>query len=166
MHRQQIEIRSCEPDDFRAIREIHLQPKAIWGTLQLPFASVEMWKKRLADRPDGLYSFVACVDGKVVGSLGLSALARSPRRQHVGELGIVIHDQWQGQGIGSALMDAATNLADRWLNLTRLELTVYIDNRPAIKLYEKVGFEVEGTLRQYAFRDGEFVDAYAMARVR
>lgn len=166
MNHQNIEIRSCEPDDFRAVREIHLQPKAVWGTLQLPLASVEMWKKRLAERPDNLHSLVACVDGKVVGSLGLSVETRTPRRRHAGELGVVVHDGWHGQGIGSALMKAAVDLADRWLNLKRLELTVYVDNDAAIRLYEKVGFKVEGKLHKYAFRDGEFVDAYAMARVR
>jgi len=36
----------------------------------------------------------------------------------------------------------------------------------AIALYEKFGFEVEGTHRRYAFRNGEYVDAYSMARLR
>lgn len=57
-------------------------------------------------------------------------------------------------------------MADRWLNLTRLELTVYTDNAPAVRLYEKYGFGLEGTHQQYAFRDGAFVDAYAVARLR
>lgn len=81
-------------------------------------------------------------------------------------VGMAVRDDWQGKGVGSALMQAATELADRWLNLTRLELAVYTDNAPAIHLYEKFGFVREGTLRQYAFRDGVFVDAYAMARLR
>ncbi len=58
------------------------------------------------------------------------------------------------------------DLADRWLNLCRLELTVYTDNEPAIKLYRKFAFEVEGTLRKYSFREGVFVDAHMMARIR
>ncbi len=166
MKHQQIEIRSCEPEDFRALQHIHGQPRAIWGTLQLPFPSVERWKKRLAERPDSAFWLVACVDCKAVGSLGLSVCTHSLRRRHVGELGIAIHDQWQGQGVGSALMKAAINLADRWLNLTRLELTVFTDNEPAIRLYERAGFKIEGRFRKFAFRDGEFVDAYAMARFK
>ena len=35
-----------------------------------------------------------------------------------------------------------------------------------IALYEKFGFEIEGTHRRYAFRDGAYVDAYTMARLR
>jgi putative acetyltransferase len=63
-------------------------------------------------------------------------------------------------------MEAALDLADNWLNLTRIELRVYVDNAAAITLYEKFGFEVEGTHRRLAFRDGEYVDAYSMARLK
>jgi RimJ/RimL family protein N-acetyltransferase len=39
-------------------------------------------------------------------------------------------------------------------------------NAIGIALYEKFGFEVEGTHRRFAFRDGEYVDAYSMARLK
>jgi L-phenylalanine/L-methionine N-acetyltransferase len=79
---------------------------------------------------------------------------------------MMVRDDWQGKGVGKALMQAVIDLADKWLNLTRIELTVFTDNESAIALYRKFGFETEGALRKYAFRDGEFVDAYAMARVK
>jgi putative acetyltransferase len=63
-------------------------------------------------------------------------------------------------------MRAGVDLADNWLNLTRLELEVYTDNEAAIRLYERFGFEVEGTLRQHAFRDGQYVDSHMMGRLR
>jgi putative acetyltransferase len=166
MDNQPIQIRRSEPDDYRAIHDIHAQPNAIWGTLQVPFPSVETWRKRLAEQPENLFGLVACIDSEIVGNLGLFVRDRSPRRRHVGDLGMAVHDAWQGRGIGGALMQAAIDLADRWLNLCRLELTVYTDNARAIALYKKFGFEVEGTLKRYAFRDGAYVDAYAMARIR
>jgi putative acetyltransferase len=43
---------------------------------------------------------------------------------------------------------------------------VYSDNAAAIRLYEKVGFVVEGIARDFALRDGVFVDALLMARLR
>ena len=52
------------------------------------------------------------------------------------------------------------------LDLKRLELTVYVDNAPAIRVYEKFGFVIEGTHRMHAFRDGVFVDSHLMARLR
>jgi L-phenylalanine/L-methionine N-acetyltransferase len=57
------------------------------------------------------------------------------------------------------------DLADNWLGLHRIELTVYVDNAPAIHLYEKFGFVIEGTARAFALRGGEYVDAHTMARL-
>jgi putative acetyltransferase len=45
-------------------------------------------------------------------------------------------------------------------------LTVYVDNAPAIALYKRNGFEIEGTHREFAFRGGAFADAHAMARIK
>jgi len=53
-----------------------------------------------------------------------------------------------------------------WRNLTRLELEVFTDNEPAIQLYKKFGFTIEGTLARFAYRDGQYVDVYTMARFR
>jgi putative acetyltransferase len=77
-----------------------------------------------------------------------------------------VHDAYQGQGVGTALMTAAIDLADNWLNVIRLELSVWCDNIPAVRLYKRFDFEIEGTLRDYGFREGRYVDAYSMARLR
>jgi putative acetyltransferase len=79
---------------------------------------------------------------------------------------MAVRDDWQGRGVGTALLGKALDLADNWLNLSRVELTVYTDNAAGIALYEKVGFVREGTHRRYAFREGEYADAYSMARIK
>lgn len=161
----EITIRHAEPDDAVALHRIFTAPRVVEGTLQLPWQSIESWRTRLAEPREGWYGLVACIEGDVIGSLGLDAITR-PRRRHVGELGMAVRDDWQGRGVGSALLRAAIDLADNWLNLTRLELTVYTDNAAAIALYTKFGFTVEGTHRAFAFRNGQYVDAHSMARVR
>jgi putative acetyltransferase len=88
------------------------------------------------------------------------------RQLHVATLGLGVHDAWTGRGIGTALLTALIDSADNWLGIWRLQLVVYVDNAPALRLYRRFGFEVEGTHRAYALRDGQYVDAYAMARIR
>ena len=58
------------------------------------------------------------------------------------------------------------DMCDNWLRVERIELTVFADNAPAIAVYKKYGFEIEGTGRRYALRNGEYVDAYYMARMK
>ncbi len=159
-------IRRAEPTDAEAMRQIFSGANAMRGTLQLPFPSIELWRKRLADPMDGTFNLLACVENEVVGQIGLYTFPHNPRRRHVGQLGMAVCDDWQGKGVGSALMNAAIDLADNWLNLSRLELEVYTDNEPAIALYKKFNFVTEGTLKNFAYRDGQFVDVYTMAKLR
>jgi putative acetyltransferase len=161
-----IAIRHVEPLDYEAVYKIFCGPRVIRWTSQMPYPSAEMWRKRLAESPEGLYRLVACVEGEVVGQLGLHTSPDRPRRRHAGQIGMAVRDDWQGKGVGSALMQAAIDMADNWVNLSRLELDVYTDNEPAIKLYQKFGFAIEGTGIHYGFRDGEYVDVYFMARLR
>ncbi|MBD0785745.1 GNAT family N-acetyltransferase [Vibrio sp. Y2-5] len=159
-----VEIRRAEPSDARAIKEIYEGKNAYSSTLQLPHPSLALWEKRTTDVPDNVYVYVALVDGEVVGNLGFE-VCTSPRRRHVASLGMGVKDDIQGRGVGSALLATVIGLADNWLNLKRIELTVYSDNDRAINLYKKFGFAIEGESKAYAFRNGEYVSAYHMARV-
>ncbi len=164
MTKQDIVIRAAEPKDYEAFQDIYAQPKVIWGTAQLPFRSAESWRKRLENPPTFHHGLVAEIDGRAVGTAGIF-LDQSPRRRHSAGLGMSVHDEWHGQGVGKALMVALMDLADNWLNLHRIELQVYVDNDPAIALYQQFGFEIEGTLRHHTFRSGQYLDALTMARL-
>lgn len=159
-------VRRAEPEDYKSMHQIFTNPKVIWGTLQLPFPSAELWRKRLAEPPEGTFNLLVCVEDEIIGQLGLHTFPNHARRRHAGQIGMAVRDDWHGKGAGTALMGAAVDLADKWLNLMRLELDVYTDNEPAIRLYQKFGFVIEGTLVNYAYRDGQFVDTYTMARLR
>jgi L-phenylalanine/L-methionine N-acetyltransferase len=157
-------IRAQEPSDWEEIAMLMERPKVRWGTLRLPFTSKEQWRKRIENRSEDWTAIVAVLDGRVVGSAGISQ--QTGRRRHAAGLGMCVHDDFHRRGIGSAVIAALIDAADNWFDLKRLELTVYVDNAPAIALYRKFGFEVEGTRRADAFRDGEYVDSFEMARLR
>lgn len=160
-----VTIRHAEPRDLDAIHAIYNSPKAMAGTLQLPYPSLALWQKRLTEIPAGMTSLVAELDGQVVGQLSLQQCPQV-RRKHVGTIGMGVHDRFQGQGIGSQLLAAAVDMADNWLNLSRLELEVYTDNQAALALYRKFGFVIEGEAVEHAFRNGELVNSYFMARLK
>jgi putative acetyltransferase len=134
--------------------------------MQLPLPSREAWRKRLADPPDGLFSLVACADGEVVGSFALETSPAGWRMRHVGGIGM-------GRPRRSARKRHRLE-ADGGRPRPRGQLAEFnprrasdlCGNAAGIALYKKFGFEVEGTHRRLAFRDGEYVDAYSMARVK
>ncbi len=159
-----ITIRRAEPDDYEAFYRTYQDRDSYWGTLQPPFASREVWRKRLAEPKEGDVTFVACIEGEVIGNAALHAFP-NPRRAHAMHVGMTVRSDHQGKGVGSALMQALCDTADKWMNVVRLELTVYTDNERAIALYRKFGFEVEGTHRAFALRDGRYVDTLFMARL-
>lgn len=161
-----ITVRAAESADYDAMRETMMQPKAQANTLQVPLTSLEVFRKRAAELPQTDHILVAEMDGKVVGNCALIGYSRHVRRRHAVSFGITVHDDYAGKGVGSALMEAALDLADNWLQYSRIELTVFTDNAEAIALYKKYGFEIEGTHKAYAFRNGGFADVYAMARLK
>jgi len=165
-------IRRATVQDAPAFARMMSEPNIYGGLLQMPFPSEEQWRPRLAEtpaagKPD--LQLVAEREGdeglEIVGSAGLHPAGASLRRRHAMFLGISVLPTAQRQGVGSALMQSLCDYADRWAQVLRLELTVYVDNTPAIALYRKFGFEIEGTHKAYAMRDGVYVDSHAMARL-
>src|ERR1041384_6391717 len=163
---ERLTIRRAEAEDCTGVAEMFKSQKVFSGTLQVPYPSREYWRQRITENPESAHYLVAVVDERIVGMVSIDTFPNRPRRKHAGEIGISVHEEWQGKGVGAALMRAILDLADNWLNLTRIELEVFADNEAAIHLYERFGFEVEGTLRQHAFRDGQFVDSTMMARLK
>ncbi len=162
---EHLTIRRAEAEDCVGIAEMFKSLKVYAGTLQLPYPSREYWRRRITENSESAHYLVAVVDDRIVGMVGIDTFPNRPRRKHAGAIGLSVHEEWQGKGVGAALMRAILDLADNWLNLTRVELEVYADNEAAIHLYERFGFEVEGTMRQHAFRDGSYIDSKIMARL-
>lgn len=162
-----VRIRAAEPEDIDALSAIMADPAVIHGTLQVPMTSTALRRERFT-LTDANNCFVVAVPVDGGEPIGCANLARNtrPRRLHTADIGMSVRSDWHGRGVGSALLAVLLDQADNWWQVRRVHLEVYTDNEPAIALYEKFGFEVEGTLRMDAFRNGEYVDSHVMARLR
>lgn len=156
-------IRALELADLPQLQMLYAEPEALRNTLVLPFQSLEHWQSKLAKPAEGFMAIVAVQDVEVLGQLSLTVL-QHPRRRHVATFGMGVRASATRRGVGSALVQAAVTHAEQWANVSRIEIEVYTDNAAAIALYAKHGFMVEGTARNYAFRDGAYVDIHHMAR--
>ncbi len=127
-----------------------------------PFEASERYVKQVIDNRQPLF-VVVTLDGEVVGWCDILPAGR-PLHAHVGVLGMGLTGPYRGQGIGRRLIDVTLAKARR-LGLWRTELSVYADNTPAIRLYQTVGFEIEGTKKQETQIDGRFIDVLMMAKL-
>jgi RimJ/RimL family protein N-acetyltransferase len=105
--------------------------------------------------------FVAVTDEGIVGRLSL-ARDTHPASRHVADLGLMVAAGYRRRGIGRALLERAVEWAGA-VGVEKLELHVFPYNEPAIRLYERFGFEHEGLRRGHYRRGGELVDAVLMA---
>lgn len=161
-------LRRATPADAARLAQQMAEPLVFGNLMQLPYPTEGLWRQRLermAAAPESAeLMLLAEHDGRLLGSLGLHPAERV-RRRHVATLGVSVGAGHQRQGVGTALMAAACDFADRWAQLLRLELTVFVDNARAIALYRRFGFREEGRHAGFALRDGRFVDVLSMARL-
>lgn len=162
---EKLVIRPLHPDDTPDLYEMITDPRVVSTLVFVPSMEYQDEEEWVQNKNPGSHRFVAELDGKVVGSASISQNLRA-RITHSGGFGLLVHADYWGQGIGSALTAAALDLADNWLGLMRVELEVFADNPAAIHIYEKFGFEIEGTRRMAMFGgDGRFHDEHVMARL-
>lgn len=159
-------IRPLHPHDIDDLYEIITDPRVVSTLVFVPSMEYPDEEKWVKEKRPGSHRLVAELNGKVVGSASIGQNLRA-RMTHSGSIGLLVHADYWGQDIGSALMVALLDLADNWLGLMRVELEVFTDNPAAIHIYEKFGFEIEGTRRMAIFGgDGRFHDEHVMARLR
>lgn len=160
------QIRHVQEADVAAVHEILLARHVIEGTMRYPYQPQEYTRKRLGAE-NGVIKLVATDNEKIAGYAELITYPDVPRHRHVGEINMIVcHQDWRGKGVGASLMSAMVSLADDWLQLTRLGLVVWTDNKTAIRLYESFGFAIEGTMPRYTCGKNGYVDAYVMGRLK
>ena len=160
-----IVIRSAEPSDAEPVSQLLGSSGVFEQLLQMPDAPVAS-RLEMLRTPDVQICRLVAVEGeRIIAHAGLHKAQNSLRRQHVRGLGIAVAPSHQGQGLGRALMDRLLAWADGWGAVLRVELWVYADNARAISLYSRLGFVEEGRHRAFALREGQYVDAIAMARL-
>ncbi len=164
------EIRSIQLKDASGINAMRRMPGVFENILGIPSERLKRSEDFIQNMGPNSHQFVAVTtldDGNevVIGTAGLSVY-ENPRLRHSGSIGIMIHKDYQGMRVGTALMEALLDIADNWLMLVRVDLTVFVDNERAIQLYKNMGFEQEGVKKMGSIRNGEYVDELIMSRIR
>jgi UDP-4-amino-4,6-dideoxy-N-acetyl-beta-L-altrosamine N-acetyltransferase len=120
------------------------------------------WLGQLQARGDRHeFVIVDLESARIVGTIGLSHIDRRHRRAEYGVL--VGEPDARGKGLAAEASRLLLQYAFGELGLHRVFLHVFLDNEPALRLYERLGFKTEGRLRQHVCKDGRFRDVVVMA---
>jgi RimJ/RimL family protein N-acetyltransferase len=117
--------------------------------------------RRVLQSKEDFMAVVYCVD-ELIGTIGFRS-SHLQRIKHRGSLGMSVIKDFNGLGVGSLMMDYIMETAIE-IGKTKLELEVRADNFSAIHLYEKYGFEQEGTIKSGFFVDKKYVDLLMMGK--
>lgn len=83
-------------------------------------------------------------------------------RHQKGEYGIVIHPRFRSRNLATEATSLLINYVFNNLPMNKLSLEVFIENKKAINLYQKIGFVEEGILKEEFFKNGTFKDIIKM----
>src|SRR5437660_11552872 len=141
-------VRPAEPTDAQGVKELGdevcAEPEG-WLATQDGWRSVgdeRRYLRAIRRYPHAAVYVAEAEDGQIVGRLSL-ARDQHPASRHVADLGLMVAQSHRRQGIGHALLERAVIWAKE-SDVRKLELHVFPWNRPAIALYEALGFEREG----------------------
>jgi len=129
-----------------------------------PFSSTDELQSWLANIACAKkFEAVGVFAGKTIGFGGLYVMGDG--LSHSGWILLGVREAFQARGIGARLLQMLMATASIMIGLRRVQLTVFGDNDPAIKLYRRFGFEIEGRHRDFVRRGEGFVDALTMAKL-
>lgn len=159
-------LRALEPGDLPRLYAYRNDPEVtrdlVGFSVHYSNAALAQWLESHARRTDeALWAIAARDDDRCLGHVGLYQIDHRVRRA---SFGILIGERAaRGHGLGTAVTRAVVDYGFAELNLHRIELDVLATNARAIHIYEKLGFQHEGVLRQAQFRGGGYVDLVLMA---
>jgi RimJ/RimL family protein N-acetyltransferase len=122
-------------------------------------AETEAFFEDVVSDDDGL-NLLVCVedeDGEPE-AVGDIALFELHERTRWAEIAIAIAPEYWDEGYGTEASNLLVEYAFDERNLHRLQARVMATNDASRRVWEKLGFELEGRLRQNQFDDGEYVD--------
>jgi RimJ/RimL family protein N-acetyltransferase len=131
-----------------------------WSMAPYTMDVIERW---MNDIPN-LIPLVSEYQGKIIGQAVIHKFPHQ-RRKGIGDLSVYLHDDFQNVGLGTAMTKRILKLAKKE-KMHRIELSVIAENKIALRLYEKCGFQTEGISKDGFYgRDGKYHDVINMGLI-
>ena len=108
--------------------------------------------------------FAIANDKEAIGSIGL--MLGEDVHRYTAELGYWLAEPFWNKGIMTEVVSKFTDVAFERFKLNRIFAEPYTNNTASVRVLEKAGFVLEGTLRASVFKDGKVLDQFLYAKIR
>jgi RimJ/RimL family protein N-acetyltransferase len=112
---------------------------------------------------DGSFVLVCLDSDRIVGSVDVIRKKRV-EECHVAEIGMCVLKEYRNKGIGALLLENTFAICRNEGKIEKIELDVFSNNKNGMKLYEKMGFEYEGTRKGSIIKDDLKLDIIMMGK--
>lgn len=158
---------------LRAIEESDLATLARWRSdpdhydyfyefVPLSAAAQRTWFDAQRASRDEINFAVQAHDATLIGTVSLMHIEARSRRAELGRV-LIGHPDYRGRGCGTEMIRLALEYGFDHLNLNKIVCEALVRNERAVAAYGRVGFRVEGTLKDHVYKRGAFADVRLMA---
>lgn len=156
-----VKLRPLERKDLRFVHQLDNNASVMRYWFEEPYEAFvelsDLYEKHIHDQSERRF-VVECNDSNV----GLVELVEINHIHRRAEFQLIIHPHYQGKGLASKAAELAMDYGFNVLNLYKLYLIVDKENKKAIHIYDKLGFEKEGELIHEFFINGEYRNTLRM----
>lgn len=160
-----MQIRALEREDLKFIHEINNERNTMAYWFEEPYESLDelisLYDKHIHDTHER--RFVIDVEGNFGGVVELVWIDFIHRNC---EIQIIILENFRGFGYAQQALKKGIEYAFSILNMHKVYLYVDTSNAPAVHIYKKIGFEIEGNMKEQFFSNGTYRDSYFMGLLR
>ncbi|OIJ19444.1 GNAT family N-acetyltransferase [Anaerobacillus alkalidiazotrophicus] len=157
---EKVKLRAFEQEDIKHLHKWYNNAESIFMVGRTPMTFEETEQLVFNMRNAGtIIMGIENNDEELVGWIHLSNIVQEHGRA---EIGILMSPDYRGHGYGKSAMKQMIEMGFNQLRLNKIYLTTRGINERAIALYKKLGFILEGSLRQHSFIDGKYVDTIFM----
>jgi RimJ/RimL family protein N-acetyltransferase len=157
-----VRLRAREEADLERLNTMFNDPAVLAGltvTFPQPMAGIREWQRTSRGARDQLHLVIETLKGEAIGVIGFNVIED---RARTAQVGMWVGQPYWGRGYGTDALRVLCRFGFQHMNLQRISLHVYETNPGARRIYERLGFRLEGTLRRDQFLGGRHIDVHVM----
>lgn len=164
---ERLQLRAVEPEDLDLMYLVENDTE-LWayGNTTVPYSHYAL-RQFIEQHTANIYQdgmlrlAISTPDGETIGFIDLYRIDFQHARA---EVGLVLLAPWQHRGLAREALALLCTYAHAHLRLHTLYAVVCVENLPALRLFERSGFGISGTLKDWLNQDGTYKSAHVLTR--